>query len=212
MLTGVGLGVLGLFAVGSRGWLGADALEVRVAFDGIRGVEVGTRARIQGVDAGEVSAIEAPAEPGAPVMLRLRLRGDLRHLVLAGSTVQIVSEGLIGAKVLEIRSDGIQANTPEASLAADGATLRSRPAAELSDLLSEVNNTLQSLRKGDGTLAKLVTDPRAYQALVNLLEQSKDTMTAFQEDAEAIKRLPVVRGYVQDPVALLVRPNSERNR
>ena len=31
-------------------------------------------------------------------------------------------------------------------------------------------------------------------------------------NAEAFKRLPVVRGYVEDPVALLVRPQCERNR
>jgi phospholipid/cholesterol/gamma-HCH transport system substrate-binding protein len=203
---------VGLFAVGSRGWFGRNPLEVRVGFDGIRGVEVGTRVRIQGMDAGEVAAIEPPAGPGEPVLLRLRLRDEYRHLVLAGSNVQIVSEGLIGAKVLEIRSDGIKADTPEAAPAADGALLRSRPAAELTDLLGEVNTTLQSLRDGDGSLARLVNDPRAYQALVALLEQSKETMSAFQADAEAIKRLPGVRGYVEDPVALLVRPRAERHR
>jgi phospholipid/cholesterol/gamma-HCH transport system substrate-binding protein len=206
------LGLLGLFAVGSRGWLGTHALEVRVGFDAIRGVEVGTRVRIQGIDAGEVAAIEPPAGPGEPVVLCLRLRGDYRHLVLSGSTVHIENEGLIGAKVLEIDSAGIKAGTPAADPVADGATLRSRPAVELSDTLAAVNSTLQSLRGGDGTLGKLVYDPKAYQALVALLEQGKETMTSFRDDAEALKRLPVVRGYVEDPVALLVRPRCERNR
>lgn len=212
MLSGLALGVGGLFAVGNRSWFGAQPLEVLVTFDSIRGVEVGTRVRIQGVDAGEVAAVDLPGAPGGPVTLRLRLRGDHRHLVCAGSTVQIVSEGLIGAKVLEVRGDGIRPGTPAAEAVADGATLRSRPPAELADLLGEVNTTLQSLRNGEGTVAKLVNDRRAYEALVALLERSQDTMSAFQQDAEAFKRLPVVRGYVEDPVALLVRPRCERYR
>src|SRR5581483_10485214 len=100
---------------------------VKVGFDGIRGVELGTRVRIQGIDAGEVVAIDPPAVAGGPVVLCLRLRGSLRHLVLAGSTVQIVGEGLIGGKVLEIRSEGIEPGTPEASPVAEGAILRARP-------------------------------------------------------------------------------------
>ena len=103
LLLGAGLAVVGLFAVGSRGWFGKDALEVRVGFREIRGVEVGTRVRIQGMDAGEVVAITAPEDPDGAVVLRLRLKGDFRRLVRADSTVQIVSEGMIGGKALEIR-------------------------------------------------------------------------------------------------------------
>jgi phospholipid/cholesterol/gamma-HCH transport system substrate-binding protein len=47
---------------------------------------------------------------------------------------------------------------------------------------------------------------------VDLLQQSKQTMTSFQQDADALKRLPVVNRYVEDPNALLVRTNCERNR
>lgn len=210
--VGLCLGGAGIYAVGSRNWPGSGAFHVKVGFDGIRGVEVGTRVRIQGIDAGEVVAIEPPTTAGEPVLLRLRLKGDLRRLVLAGSTVQIVSEGLIGGKALEIRSDNIKPDTPDASPVADGAILRAQPAAELADVLGEVNSTLRALRAGEGTLGKLATDRKAYEALVTLLEQSKETMAAFQQDAEAMKRLPLVGRYVEDPVALLVRPRAERNR
>ena len=37
-------------------------------------------------------------------------------------------------------------------------------------------------------------------------------MSSFQQDADAIKRLPVVRNYVEDPYTLLVRPDCDRNR
>ena len=40
------LGGVGLFAIGDWSWLSKDTLHVRVAFPEIRGVEVGTRVRI----------------------------------------------------------------------------------------------------------------------------------------------------------------------
>jgi phospholipid/cholesterol/gamma-HCH transport system substrate-binding protein len=91
VLVGLALGTLGVFSVGARGWFGSNALHVRAAFAEVRGVEVGTRVRIQGIDAGEVVAILPPDGPTSNVVLRLKLKGEYRHLVRAGSTVQIVS-------------------------------------------------------------------------------------------------------------------------
>src|SRR5213593_3398856 len=68
VLTGLVLATVGLFAVGSRQWFWNDAFHVRTGFHEIRGVEVGTRVRIQGIDAGEVEAIDAPGTPGGDVV------------------------------------------------------------------------------------------------------------------------------------------------
>src|SRR5439155_18111205 len=141
------------------------------------------------------------------VMLRLRLKGHVRHLVRADATVQIMSEGMVGGKVVEI-SPGSAAAEP----AADNAILASRPATELTDVLGQVSHTLQGIKDGEGTLGKLTKDPEAYEALLGLLKQSRDTMASAQQGTDAIKRLPVVRSYVEDPQDLLVRPGSERNR
>jgi phospholipid/cholesterol/gamma-HCH transport system substrate-binding protein len=219
VLLGAGLGVLGLFAVGSRGWFGNDALHVRAGFREVRGVEVGTRVRVQGIDAGEVVAIDPPAGPHDPVILRLRLKGNFRHLVRAGSTVQIVSEGMIGGKVLEVRPPRAGAGGEELRPAQDGEMLRSEPSAELADVLGDVGAALKGIQAGKGTLGKLAQDQKAYDALVSLLtrsaeavEKGKDTLDSIQRGSDAVKRLPVVGRYVEDPVALLVRTNCERNR
>jgi len=196
-----------VFAVGSRQWLWSDTFHVRVGFQEIRGIGVGTRARVQGIEAGEVEAVEAPSTPGGEVLLRIRLDGRLRQLVRSDATVQIVSEGMIGGKALEIKP-----GTAGASPVEDNALLASQPTTELADLLGQVNSTLQGIRSGEGTLSKLVQDPEGYRELLTLLKQSRDTMSSVQKDADAIKRLPIVRSYVEDPYDLLVRPECERNR
>jgi phospholipid/cholesterol/gamma-HCH transport system substrate-binding protein len=221
VLVASGLGVAGLFAVGSRGWFGKDSLHVRAGFKEIRGVEVGTRVRIQGIDAGEVVQITPPDSPESDVILRLRLKGQYRHLVRASSTVRIVSEGMIGGKVLEIRPPVRKPGNPAPDLspAGEDALLASAPTPELTDVLSDVGGALKGIQGGEGSLGKLVKDPAAYEALLALLKnsndavsRSKDTMTSIQRDADALKKVPLIGGYIEDPVALLVRTNAERNR
>jgi phospholipid/cholesterol/gamma-HCH transport system substrate-binding protein len=213
IFLGLSLGAAGLFAVGSRGWFGKDALEVRVGFPEIRGVEVGTRVRIQGIDAGEVVRISPPEEPDAPVLLHLRLKGEFRRLVRVDSAVRIVSEGMIGGKVLEIhRRPRASGGTAPDEPAADGALLTGESSQELNDVLGQVGDALKGIQTGEGTLGKLARDQQAYDALVNLLTQGKDTLTSIQQDADAVKRLPIVNRYVEDTTALLVRPHCERPR
>jgi hypothetical protein len=44
------------------------------------------------------------------------------------------------------------------------------------------------------------------------VKQGEQAISSVQQSVDAFKRMPVVRNYVEDPVALLVRPNCERNR
>ena len=211
VFLGVGLAVVGLFAVGSRGWFGKEPLHVRVGFHEIRGVEIGTRVRIQGIDAGEVVTILPPESPDSPVVLRLALKDEYRRLVRARSTVQIVSEGMLGGKVLEIHRGKSKPGQTDDPVEED-ALLDSEAGTELADVLGQVKQTLQGIQNGDGTLGKLARDPQAYDALLDLLHQSRDTMTSIGQGADAVKHMPIMRDYVEDPTELLVRRNCERNR
>lgn len=207
VLTGLGLAAAGLFAIGNRQWLWADTFHIQAGFRQVRGVEVGTRVRVQGIEAGEVVAVLPPATPGGDVLLRLRVDGKLRHLIRADATAQIVGEGMIGGKVVEL--------TPGSATAAvvqDNATIAARPAAELTDLLAQVDGTLQEVRKGQGTLGKLIKDDEPYREFLALVRQGRSTLSSIQQDADAIKDMPIVRGYVKDAHKLLVRPDCERNR
>lgn len=221
VLGGLALAALGLFAVDSRqgaiprtlhslgvpeSWLKDERFHVRVGFRQVRGVEKGARVRVQGIDAGEVIAVEPPATPGADVVLRLRLDGKVRHLVRADATAQIVAEGMIGGKAVEI-SPG----SPSAELVAEDAIVASRSTSELTDVLAQLDEALREVREGRGTLGKLVKDDRAYAELINILQQGRSTLASIQQDADAMKEMPLVRNYVKDAHKLLVRPDCEPN-
>lgn len=221
VLAGVGLGGFGLFVIGSRVWPGRHDLHVQAAFPEIRGVEVGARVRLQGIDAGEVVGVSAPVSPHDPVVLRLRVKQEYRHLVRLNSTVQIVSEGMLGGKVVEIRPPPRKSSQRESDNlpAGEGEMLVGTSAKELGDVLGDVGEAIEGVRNGDGTIGKLVRDPQVYEALVGLIrasneavDKSKDTMTSIQRDADALKKVPILGGYIDDPVGVLVRPSHERSR
>jgi phospholipid/cholesterol/gamma-HCH transport system substrate-binding protein len=217
VLSGLLLTLLGLFAIGSRGWFGSDALRVQVAFPEIRGVELGTRVRIHGIDAGEVVAIERHDDEENPVRLQLLIKGEFRPEVRENMVVRIASEGMLGTKVVELRRPPRLPGSArlESPVVRDGAFLTSEPTPELSDVLEKLGKALED----NGTVGKLLRDPRAYDALVGLLEsgqeavvKSKETMTSIQRDADALKKVPLLGKYIEDPTALLVRGGHERHR
>jgi phospholipid/cholesterol/gamma-HCH transport system substrate-binding protein len=198
VLIGLGAAGVGVFAIGSRQWLWQDTFHVRVGFRQIRGVEVGTRVRVMGREAGEVERVDLPATRSGEVVLRLRLDGKVRHLVGADASAQIVPEGMVGGKVVEIYpgSDGAEPVAEDALIAA-------RPTTELMDVLGDVGTTLKGVGNGEGVLG---------QELVKLLSQGRGAVTSLKQNADAIKGMPLVRSYVKDPLKELVRPDCERNR
>jgi outer membrane protein OmpA-like peptidoglycan-associated protein len=203
VLVGSVLGVGGLFAIGSRAWPWRDAFDVRVGFAKINGVEVGTRVRVKGVDKGEVVAIELGGDPKEPVLLRLRLDGKLKkqQLLRADATAQIVGDGMLGGKVIEI-DPGSPAKAP----LGDEALLASQPTIELADALNKVNSLLQRIDDDKGKLGDVVDNTN------KALKSGQDALKGIGQVADAVKRAPIVRNYVEDPQELLYRPGFERNR
>jgi len=50
------------------------------------------------------------------------------------------------------------------------------------------------------------------EGLKTFVRSGQEAVTAIKQDAEAIKTMPVVRSYVEDPVSALVRPECDKDR
>jgi phospholipid/cholesterol/gamma-HCH transport system substrate-binding protein len=207
VLAGLGLAGTGLFAIGSGGWWGKPSFTLEVSFPDVRGLEKGTRVRIQGIDAGEVVDLRSPRKRGEPVVAVLRLKEEQRYLIGPNAKVQILSEGLIGGKVLEITP-----SDEDGEPVADGARLKATATRELTDVVSDTADTIKDIREGKGTLGKLASDPAVHDALLELLQQGKTTANSMSQVSDAVHRLPLVGKYVEVPEELLDRPNCQRDR
>lgn len=196
VLLGLGLGALGLFAIGDRHGFGSNSFHAVVGFDDVGGVEVGTRVRVQGIDAGDVEAILPPDVPGDAVKLRLRLKGALRHLIRADARVQIVGEGLLPGKIVRIvpgRADAepVADGGQLAALASpDLADELAQASGKLNDVLAEVKVALAEFRKGQGPAGKMTQEMTTATVRLNkLLARADQTLAAVERGEGTLGKL-----------------------
>jgi phospholipid/cholesterol/gamma-HCH transport system substrate-binding protein len=230
-LAVLALGGSGVYQVARRHWHVQKTFHIRAQFETISGVEVGHRVRFQGIDAGVVERLVPPKLPGQPVELVLRIDERLRALVRTDSLARIVSEGLVGAKVVEI-SPG-RADSPSA---AEMSQIASERPLELSELLkratsslarldavaqaaekglAEINLLAASIRRGEGSLGKLARDDALYQHLVDVSRRGERTLTSLEENLEALKQTWPLSRYFDsraylDRERVLYQPGSDR--
>lgn len=196
VVLALGLAALALFTLNERYGLGRDSFRVTAGFPDIGGVEIGTRVRVQGIDAGEVEDILPPAAPSEPVRLKLRVAGKYRHLVGADARVQIVGEGLLPGKVVRILP-----GSATAAPVADGAELAALVAPELTDeltqaagklnrVLGQVNTVLDEVRRGVGPSGQITHDIAQATARLNAaLARADQTLSDLQQGKGTLGKL-----------------------
>jgi phospholipid/cholesterol/gamma-HCH transport system substrate-binding protein len=231
-LAVLALAGFGLYQVAGRQWKVQPTFRVRARFETIGGLEVGHRVRIQGIDAGVVERIVPPAEPGRPVELVLRIDERLRPLVRTDAVARIASEGLVGGKVVEL-SPG----RPDAPPLGELDRITSETPVELNDLLrkaasslarleaathaaeqglGELNAIAGSIRRGEGSLGKLIRDDTAYQHLLDLSHRGERSLTALDDNLTALKQTWPLSNYFErraylDRERVLFQPGAARN-
>jgi len=89
--------------------------------------------------------------------------------------------------------------------------------AETKKLVKNLDETTSTLR-GDTqkTLKKIDDSVDAVRGeldgMKTFARNGQEAVTAIKQDAEAVKALPIVRSYVEDSTAILVRPDCEKDR
>jgi len=203
VIVTLALGGSALLILNERSGWGGGSIRVLVGFPDINGVEVGTRVRIQGMDAGEIEAILPPDDPGQPVKLQLRIAGKYRHLLREDAKVQIASENLLAGKVVRILPGSAQAKLVEdqgflqADIQPDTLEGIARAAAKLNSLLTEVDGAMQNFRKNEGSVTqdlvdatrKLNTVLTKADAALDGIDKGQGTLGKLVKDESLYKEL-----------------------
>ena len=231
ILAILGLAGLGIARVSARQWRWQETFHARAEFATIGGVEVGAKVRVQGIDAGVVESIVPPAAPGRPVALVLRLDARLRPLVRADATARVAPQGVVGAHVVEVTP-----GQPDAPALPSNGTLRAEPTVEVADLLrdartsikrideaaaaattglGEINAMVASVRRGEGTLGRLLKDDEAYRKLLALASRGEQAAMNLDDNLGALKQTwPISRYFnrrgFDDRDRVLYQPGSDR--
>lgn len=257
VLAALALGGFGVARIAEKQGLWADTFEVAVGFPEAHDVTPGTPVRVRGVEAGKVVAIDYPAAdtPGAEVTLRLEMNAKYARRLYADASAQILSSGLLGAKVIAVSPGDPDKGPLETGrlrgvkpFSFDEAAAELRDTAkEVKDLVRQAKGTaaeatelVKEVRQSTGTISKLIKDDDLYHDLKDIAAEGRgllrrangavgrvegemdnlkgfvtdgrETLRSVRQGTDAIGRMPVIRSYVEDAAALLVKPAHNRER
>jgi phospholipid/cholesterol/gamma-HCH transport system substrate-binding protein len=171
VIGGIVLFAVGIFMIGDRRLLFTDDFEVAADFGNVTGVQIGSKVRVAGFDAGEVTDIVIPPRPSIQFRVRMRIREDLHPLVRGDSVAAILTDGLIGSVFIQIR-EGTDATPP----VPEGGTITGVDPIEIADLIEEGRRTFQAV-------AREVLDLKAeISATVNSFDETLDTTNLLLAD------------------------------
>jgi phospholipid/cholesterol/gamma-HCH transport system substrate-binding protein len=219
VLIGLVLGSIGIFAVGDSQGLWRDRVQVWAKFTQVSGIDLGTRVRIKGINAGQVETIQQPTDRGSDVLVCLSVERRLFPLLGSDARAEILSEGLIGGKVIELEpgtTGTLEAGTVIAGqpdqMMAKLRDLANRSnelvdefhtlAKQASMTMTETQGLVRDIRLGEGTMGR---------ELVGSLRQIQSTSESVGHGFDAMKHVPFVGKYVDAPTRLLVRPSFARH-
>jgi phospholipid/cholesterol/gamma-HCH transport system substrate-binding protein len=194
VLGGLVLFMVGLFLIGDRRMLFTESFEVWAEFHRISGLQSGARVRVAGMAAGEVLEIRVPGGPRDRFRVRMRIRSDLHPVVRTDSVASIQTDGLVGAKVVQV-----EAGSEEAPVAPEGSTIRSQEPFDLADLMEQMQDTVHVVHE---TMVELRGDlGEAVFALTDMARNANEVVGEAGEDIRAITTAG--RRVTDDAVAIM---------
>lgn len=223
----LGLLAFGLFSIGDQQQLWNGTYTINTRLENAGGLEIGTRVRIQGVQMGQVVAIEQPIQRGGYLIVTMKLDGRSKTLLGSDAKAEVKAEGLLGGKVIDINpgSPGSETLTDKAiipgtidSLTDDLKKLANESQTALTDLRSLASNLQKLSERGEKAVAEvegLARDLRTGQGalgseVVGTLKQVRESSQSMQNGFEAMKHLPIVGKHVDPYTKLLVRPGMDK--
>ncbi len=171
VVVSVLLFAIGIFMIGDRRLLFTEHFEVNADFGQVTGIQVGTRVRVGGVDAGEVLEIRIPPSPTERFNVGMRVREELHSLVRTDSVAAVLTDGLLGNVFIQIR-EGSEA----APVVEPGGALQGIDAIEVADLIAEGRETFRVLA------GEFIQLRQNFGETVDLLGDTVRTTTLLLDD------------------------------
>jgi hypothetical protein len=206
VLAGLAVAFWMVFRSGERQRLWSETAEIRAGFLSVNGIDRGTPVRVRGVEAGQVTAVELPVDgnPDGKVFLSLQIDKKFLPLIHADAKARLLNEGVLGGKIINIEP-GKDREHPLKNGDEIGVV-------EAPDIAVAMQEAVQELRNGNGTINKLMKSPEAHDEAVALAKQSQQAVQEIRDAARGVKKLPLLRGYIDDANALLFRPDCDLDR
>jgi phospholipid/cholesterol/gamma-HCH transport system substrate-binding protein len=170
-------------------------------FTEVGGLIEGATVRLAGVQIGRVTKVELPPQPGGKVRVTLTLARRFADRVRSNSEARIVTQGLLGDKLIEI-TIGAAAATP----LKPGDTIATREPFEMQEMFAAGAETLGQVNQLAVTLRKTVD---RVDRMTGEIETGKGWLhVLIYEEPESLRRLNALMASTQQ---ILARAESEES-
>src|SRR5579862_156286 len=201
----VGLSVLaaGIFYVTGAGTLGPKYRLVTYLPD-VSGLANGAPVRLDGFEIGNVESIKIAPRTGniardkiRNIEVVLRVAKKYQDDILTDSETSLITEGLLGNEYVEVTRGftGVPLKDGEEVHGSAGLALKEVMARgadtlqNLQTLSDSVQELIDGVKQGKGTLGKLITDQEAYNHLNNILAKGEVIVTNVQAGQGTLGKL-----------------------
>jgi phospholipid/cholesterol/gamma-HCH transport system substrate-binding protein len=187
VLSAVLLFSVGLFLIGNRHKTFAHHVDFFTKLNNVNGLSPGSKVRVSGFEAGQVTSVEIPDRPSARFKLKLHVDNKLHNLIRNDSFVTVESDGLVGDKFLLIHEGSDQVQQ-----AVNGATLPSKEPIELSAVIAKMTGVMDQANgaigdiktKAEGTLDAIATTVNNTNGIVTGIRGGKGTVGMLLNDRQ----------------------------
>jgi phospholipid/cholesterol/gamma-HCH transport system substrate-binding protein len=206
VLSAVLLFSVGLFLIGNRHKAFAHHVDFFTKLNNVNGLSPGSKVRVSGFEAGQVTNVEIPDRPSAKFRLKLHIDKKLHNLIRNDSFVTVESDGLVGDKFLLIH-EGSDQNQEAVS----GATLLAKEPIELSAVIAKMTGVMDQASaaigdiktKAEGTLDAITTTVNNTNGIVTGIRGGKGTVGMLLDDQQTANAVKNAVGNAQQAAANL---------
>ncbi|HEX3473165.1 MAG TPA: MlaD family protein [Silvibacterium sp.] len=184
---------------GSSGGFWTSKLTIVSYFENSAGLKIGAPVNLQGVTIGNVKSVRiVPERRLTPVQVTMRVGKEYAHFLHTDSKSSLETIGVLGDTVVNIDStfatgplfqNGGELKTNETPNLSDVIKSSQGTIEQLNVILAKVDNLVDSLNSGKGSIGQLINDPALYNKALLAVNQIQALVDGISNGKGSIGKL-----------------------
>ncbi|HMD20373.1 MAG TPA: MlaD family protein [Alloacidobacterium sp.] len=184
---------------GNTGGFLAGKITARSYFENSAGLKIGAPVNLEGVTIGSVKSVRiVPERKLTPVEVVMRISKKYTPALHSDSKTSLETIGVLGDTVVDINSkfatgpeiqDGAELQTTETPNLSDVIKSSQGTIEQLNTILAKVDNLVDSLNSGKGSIGMLINDPTLYNRAIAALNEIQSLVDQVSNGKGSIGKL-----------------------